>query len=503
MKNGGGHIDLKFRKGCLLLLAGIMILSSCDKGFEELNINPNQPTLSDPDFLFTESLVKGAGQFGSGIHTEIWTLMVWTMQMADINGIPQAGNEYAYSGTYADEQWREWYSGVLSNLEEIIKLTKGDPFMVNKHALARIWRAYIFHRITDLWGDIPYFQAVKGLDPEEDILTPVYDPQKDIYTDLIKELKEAVASIDPSQDNYGSADVLYNGNLDHWKKFGNSLRLRLAIRISDIAPATTQSVLAELRTADNFISSNEEGAHFIFNTGDVRHPFYELEVSGQGMRNPSQFLVDLLEAGNDPRLPFMAEQTPQSVIFGTPDYVGIPNLTLAADMDGLNSFNTSAVGSWFLEDSITNSMALKGTILSYAETCFLLAEASQKGWDMGQSAEYFYEAGVRSNMESYGIPDTAIDTYLQNAGKYDHTQEQIITQKWLTFIYRDGYESYAEIRRTGYPALKDRNNNPIDWNSFPNRLAYPPSEVSLNGSNVTAVGEGINETHSRVWWDPN
>ncbi len=97
----------------------------CEK-FETINTNPNAPTITNPDFLLTESLVKGAGQFGSGIHTEIWTLMLWTQQMADINGVPQAGQEYAYGGSYSDEQWRAWYSSVLSNTSELQKLTTNE-----------------------------------------------------------------------------------------------------------------------------------------------------------------------------------------------------------------------------------------------------------------------------------------------------------------------------------------------------------------------------------------
>ncbi|MEM7038386.1 MAG: SusD/RagB family nutrient-binding outer membrane lipoprotein [Bacteroidota bacterium] len=166
----------------LLLILLLFTLTSCDKKFEELNENPNQPTTTNPDFLWTEAAVIGAGQFSTGVNTEIWTLMEWTMMMGDINGYPTGGDPYAYSGDWNDQLWQEWYTRLLAPVNEIIRLTEGDAFLINKHSIARIWRAWAFSRITDLWGDVPYFEALRGVNPDGDpILTPVYDGQDVIY----------------------------------------------------------------------------------------------------------------------------------------------------------------------------------------------------------------------------------------------------------------------------------------------------------------------------------
>lgn len=472
-----------------------LLFVACDKGFEELNINPNQPTVANPDYLFTETLHKGAGQFLTGVNTEIWTLQVWNQQMADINGVVSASDPYAYNGQWADQLWEEWYTKVLGPANEIVRITEGDPFLINKHSMARIWRVFAFHRITDLWGDVPYTEALNGVNPNgEPILMPAYDTQADIYEDLLNELKEAVVAMDAAQGSYGAADLLYGGDVDSWIRFGNSLRLRLAMRISSVNPGLAQQVVSELMADESsLMMSNLDGAIFTFNAEDP-HPFYELELSGQGMRNPSHFLVELLNGLSDPRLAVYCEETPESQVLGTPPYVGVPNLLSSTDLNALSisEFSTSEVGNYWL------NVNTPGELLTYAEVCFLKAEAALNGWGGGLSAQQYYDAGVTAAMEQLGVSSADITAYLSGAGAFDGTLESIITQKYISMVYRNGYEAFAELRRTGFPQLTDYNNNAVT--NLPQRFAYPPSELTLNGSNVNAVGAGINETSTPVWW---
>ena len=306
-------------------------------------------------------------------------------------------------------------------------------------------------------------------------------------------MAEAVDELDGNQDNFGAADLFYGGDLDSWRRFGNSLRLRLAIRISEAAPALAQQVVTELMTEDYLIESNTSGAHFQPIAG-IWHPFFELDNTGQGMYNPSQFLIDHLKVSDDPRIGIFAEPTLESVLFGNDDWAGVPNLQTSGQLSSFNSFNISAVGDRFLDGST------RGTTLGYAEVCFLKAEACFRGWGSGQTAADNYDQGVRAHMEYLGIADTAIVSFLAGPGAYDGTLEQIITQKWLTFVYRDGYEGFSELRRTGYPVLVEVGGNPLDQSQLPQRLPYPPSEVTLNSTNVNAVGEGIGEMETPVWW---
>ena len=474
----------------------VLSCSQCTKGFEDLNTNPNEPITAHVDYLFTEALVRGVGGYGTGIHSEMWTFEVWTQMMADINGINNPGEFYPYSGDWNNELWREWYADALAPINQAVKITEGLPNQINKNAIARIWRAYLFHRITDLWGDVPYNDALKGVNEEGDpIMTPSYDKQKDIYRSMIKELKEAAAALDNSKESFVTADAMYGGDVDKWKRFANTLQLRLLLRISNADATFAQTEVSALMSQNEFISNNGEGAHFSY-TNDFKHYFFEISVNGQGLRNPSYYFLEMMNSSNDPRIAYYAEETPSSVVMGTDPYVGVPNMLTSTELtaEGFDGFTTSLVGNHFLQ------LSTPGTSLSYAESCFLQSEAALKGWGNGSNAQQHYENGVRAHMEFLGVADADITTFLQGSGAWNNSLEQIITQKYITLAFRDAYEAFSEYRRTGFPVLTDYQGNVLTDATFPQRLNYPPSELTLNGTNVNAVGEGINDTQSKVWW---
>lgn len=479
------------------LLLICVSLFSCRKGFEELNMNPNVSTAVDPDALFAYAQNRYHTDYLNGVRTEIWGLNTWMQVQASINGISSAGDEYFISGDALNNTWSLMYADVLGNIEEAIRLTKDDPESVNKLSTYRIYRAYIFHRLTDLWDNIPYSAAHNVINDEnQPDFSPSYDTQSVVYQDLISELRSASADFDPSKPNVGAEDWIYRGDVDKWKRFANSLTLRLAMRISDKAPDIALPIIQELTNEDHFIRSNQESARFP-HSSNARNPLYELENTAQGMYNPSDFLIDMFLADNDPRIARYAEFAPQSVVFGTFEYVGVPSFLLSSDIDpnALNSFTTSYVGSYFL------SPDLPGNTFSYAETCFLLAEAALKGYGGNMIAGAYYDLGVRAHMDQLGIAQSEVDDYLNGPGQFNGTLEHIIQQKWKTFVYTDAIELYSEWRRTGFPVLHNAQDQPIDASRVPVRLAYPAIETSLNGPNVMAVGHGINDFFTKVWWD--
>ncbi|MFK7785787.1 MAG: SusD/RagB family nutrient-binding outer membrane lipoprotein [Crocinitomicaceae bacterium] len=480
-----------------ILLAVILVLISCRKDFDEINSNPNEPTIANVDYLFTQSLIKGGGQFSTSTHSNVWTMMVWTQQMADVNGVLNASNPYAYSDDWNDELWKEWYADVLSPVNEVIRLTEDDPYLINKHSIARIWRVFTMQRITDLWGDVPYSEALQGFNSTGDpILQPAYDPQEDIYADLLNELKEATASLDAAQGNFLGADIVYNGDLDSWAKFANSLRLRVAMRMVSANPTLAAQHIEELLLENNFISSNQENASIIYNA-EIRNPFYELDNSGQGMRNPSQFFIDQMISSDDPRISVYCEETPSSIALGTAPYSGVPNLLSSSELNAMNvnAFTSSAVGTYFLQE--WTPVVLMG----YPEVQFLISEAQFRGFSGSGSMQSNYELGVQAAFEEVGLPTDSATIFLANGGTFDGTLKQVITQKWITLAYKDGYEAFAELRRTGFPELTDHTGSLIDMTTLPKRLEYPISELTLNGTNVSSVGEGINDFFTPVWWN--
>lgn len=467
---------------------------------DELNVNPNAPVTVNPDYLFTYSVVKGMNSYITNANVHYWLTMNWNMYFATLGGV-DAGREYD-SNDGKDAFWTEHYSQALINAREVQRLTAGNNYLINKNSIARIWQVYLFSQLTDLFGDIPYSQALQGATGLN--FTPAYDRQQNIYPALINELKQATAAMDPTQGLFPSnAEPIYQGNISKWAKFANSLRLRLAMRMSVVDPTKAQQEIVALQN-ETFISSNTENAIFKYN-GEIRNPLYDLIQSGQsgGRTYPSKFLIDKLKSTNDPRISVFAQFTIESIIIGIPDYDGVPNL-VPSNSSVWSNYNTdgsdvSKIGTWFLKQDAP------GVLMSYAEVNFLQSEAALNGWWSG-NAQQLYQDGVTANIQSYtgsGITAGQISTYILSLPPVD--QENIITQKWISFTFQNGYEAYAEYRRTGFPEYTDYSGNSINTTIYPNRLTYPATEGNLNASNYNAAiaNQGADVAGTKVWWDVN
>ncbi len=489
----------------LVVMLTIPVLISCEKNFGDINVNPNAPTVTNPDFIFTEALINGA-QMDANRDFGIWAGLT-----ASDEGLERKDN-YFLPSELAINTWRGCYS-IIANLNEIVKIVKDDPYYVNKLAVTRIWRAYIFGRLTDLYGDIPYSEAAKG-NTDQFIISPVYDTQRSIYLGLLEELKDAIAQIDVTSTalgNYKSADIVYGGDLTKWIKFGNSLRLRMALRISNVEPDLAKGIVTEIMTQNQVMAANSDGFHFKFNK-DFKAATYYFYSAGLARILPSKFLVDMMLQTSDPRLPIYAQHPEKGTSVST--YRGMPGeLTvderIAADY---NFKKASHVGSYFLREDVV------GFTLSYAEVCFMKAEAAFKGWGAAPAdAETFYNQGVQASMSFFKtfIPTNAlqvdpfteittaqINTYLSGPGKYEGTDEEkfakIITQRWITLYQEGGYEAYALVRRTHYPKLTKFDGNLWDLdNDFIQRMPYPIEEYSLNGDNALAADA---RQDKKIWW---
>lgn len=497
---------LKMKQIFIIIILLSLIFSSCKKNFTELNVNPNEVTNVDPALLFKQSLKDGAGSYNTDVNAEQWGLMNWVMFMGAKGGIIQ-GEEYTIPGS-KDALWNEQYSNALMNVQEVINLHSDSTEYVNQISVARIWKVFLFQRITDLWGQIPYSDALKGYSDLN--YMPKYDTQKNIYYNMLSELKEASENIDPNSSFFDAdVDLIFNGDIVKWQKFANSLRLRLAIRIKFIDNEKYTEELAEIQNLI-LISQNQESALFPFNSEKKNH-LYEAFYTNQAdvQNNPSKFLVDLLVNTNDPRIKIFLQKTPLSEAMPwIPEYQGVPNLLLntASEWDAFdaNWGDISKIGTWFLRDETP------GVFMSYAEVCFLKAEAALDGFFQG-NAQNLYKEGITANMEFYSlygedehqISETEISVYLNSISSVD--LENIITQKWLTFVFENGYEAYSEYRRTGFPILKYYDETEIDNTIFPKRFPYPSTEINLNGENYTnAVNEqGEDNEFTKVWWNTN
>jgi hypothetical protein len=202
----------------LLFIASVSLqLQGCDKNFEAINTNPNSSANPTPSFVFTKAQLDGAGD----VLVLLQGAMQYTTSYNDVAGF---GAKYVLS--QSSQSWAVFtnaYPKEINEITQVINAVTGKADQVNLLAAARIWRAYCFSRITDLYGDVPYSQAGKGY--TDGIYMPVYDEQKNIYADILKELNEAATSFNAAKPTFGAADLMYNGDVDKWKKFAYSLML--------------------------------------------------------------------------------------------------------------------------------------------------------------------------------------------------------------------------------------------------------------------------------------
>lgn len=485
---------MKNFKKAILLFVAISTLVACKK-FDEINVDPIRTTDVSEDLLFTRALRYGAldwdfYQIGQNLHADMFTQYF-------ANSAPGFGTDrYISNAGWITSFWNTYYSNLVINTQEVIRKTVDDPAKSNKYNVARIWRAWLFHRATDYWGDIPYSQAGKGVDG---LRTPKYDKQEDIYADLNKELKEASAALDLNKTvKFGGPDLVYSGDLTKWKKFANSLRLRIAMRMSKVDPAKAQSIVQEIMTQNELMTSNADNA------------LMAMQPAGQFVnRNPlailfgfdefkvSKTMVDLLKSLNDPRLPIYATPIAGS---NPAAYAGLQNglnpTQLGEPANARANFSSNGV--------LIRAEGAPIDIMTFSELSFLKAEAVQRGWGTG-NASTFYNDGVTSSISRRGaIAPTAISTYLaQSSVAYDGTLKQIATQKWLA-LFPNGFEGWAEWRRTGFPVLAAiPNNDGETGGTTPRRVIYPPTEATLNPESYkeAVARQGVDKMTTRMWWD--
>ena len=338
--------------------------------------------------------------------------------------------------------------------------------------------------MTDSWGDVPYSEALKGF---EGVTTPVYDAQQDVYAGMIEALTTGAGKLGSGAD-FGSGDILYGNDMTKWKRFANSLRMRLAMRMSEVSPGTAQAAFSAAYSAGGF-QSNDDNAMLNWAGAPYQNPLFT-NWQGRDDHGISATMVDTLKSLNDPRLPLYAEP---AAIDG--EYRGLQN----GDITPEHSLAWySRIGNHWRADGAATPTA----IMTYAEVLFLEAEAAARGWIAGDPAA-LYAAGIRANMTQWdganSPTEAEIDAYLAQPSIAYTRIEQIQLQQWIG-LYMNGSEAWAHVRRTGVPALKAGPD--LTLSRIPTRFTYPNLEKSLNlGSYEAAVArQGADALTTLVWW---
>ncbi|MCR4031305.1 MULTISPECIES: SusD/RagB family nutrient-binding outer membrane lipoprotein [Flavobacterium] len=505
---------MKFKN---IILAALVTFAtvSCTDNFDELEKDPVALSANPAGQLsFTQLCMSGDGYYQ-------WRANLiysggFVQHYAGAWNVTEFGSKFKKNDDYATALWRNGYANELKSIVDVLEKTSGKADMVNMNAVAKIMKVMIAQRITDLYGDVPYSEA--GLGFSKGIVTPKYDKQQDIYNMFFKELEEAFVQLN---DNGGAikGDLFYNGDVSKWKKLANTIRLRLAMRISEVSAAEAEKQ-AKAAFQNGVFESNLDNCIM----KHLDYPFNDtpgaLDFRGNGLSYAlignengdhfSSLMINFLKNNGDPRLTMLATPKTGGAAGGAP----LPG-------EDLYIGNTPGLFQWEMPggsnaiSGIQPYLKLRTTPflhVSYSESQLLLAEAAFRGWVTGSAADYYkkgVEAGIRQ-LEIYGAAAptaAAINTYLAAKPLVAGSEkEQIATQLWVTYLF-NSIEAYSNWRRTGFPQLLPITNPDSETNGVtPKRLYYPNDEMQKNGANYTEALSrmgGTNDWLNKVWWDVN
>ena len=557
-------------KKIFLLVAAVAVFASCsDKVYEELNTDPTKSETLEPSYqlAYAEKQI-----FGDMNYVDVHRLYTYafTQHLMGCWNTTNYGGQHRTDDNEMSRPWNNLYTGAFRNLTDAMAQTKGVPEKANIYAALTIFRVYVASLLTDFYGDIPYSDA--GLSALEGITQPKYDKQEDIYKSFFAELEAAVVLFDKKAEAIAN-DPMFNGDIEKWKRFANSLCLRYAMRISDVLPELAEEKFNAALTAgvmtdasddacvlhENISYSFGQESYKDFRGNALAKYFYGNDAAN----NPSyvcQTFWDQLFANNDPRTTLicgfyiddymdiftgegridMTDSLIATQIANTdksvanpvktgnfayepwPAYANISGSPLAAKVAEVKSehpeFNPDKNPRWTRPKLANNLLRSDnpGVIMSYAEVCFLRAEAAVL-WKTEPDPEALYKEGIRAAIyfvtSNYGyepVSDAAITAYLAEpnvafASDDDTRRYQINTQAWILHFHNPA-EAWANQRRSDMPEMvKPSISNMMDGNvNVPVRLCYPLKEGTYNN---TAYQEAKNRVvgtydwHARMWWD--
>jgi len=495
----------------IFVLAGLIVTISACEDFEELNTNPNQPPVVPTTALLSSAQKQlmdhiwdewHNGRFGM-LYAQYWSANEYTDE-----------SRYQLRQNINNNYWLYYYAGRdatmtgdpngggIRDLQEIIRLNEETPedFSAygdtnNQIAVAKIMKAWMFQIITDIWGDVPYTEALQGADQ----VAPAYTPQEEIYKDLLVELTEASDMIDVNGAGFTSGDLIYEGDMAKWKKFANSLKMRVAIRMADVEPALAETAITEALAAGVF-EGNADNALLRYATSVPNNNPLNEDRKTRADFAASEPLVDLLKKYNDPRLDYYAAPNASG------EYVG---LTYGLSQSQAGAIPNSAVSQ---PSEVVLSAESPGVYMDYAEVLFILSEAAARGFVGNDPADYYNQA-IEASMEYWsGLAGETIETevvedYYTNVVPFDENnwRQSIGEQKWLA-LYMQGIQGWTEWRRLDFTGvLAPPAAGPLVGTGIPLRVTYPVDEQNLNSASYdeAVARQGADALNTPVWWDVN
>lgn len=394
-----------------------------------------------------------------------------------------------------------WYTGPVQNLNEIIRINMDEDLKIgaqafgdtnNQIAVAKLIRSYFLHYMTDRWGALPWSEAFQGIDFPQ----PKFDSQEEIYNFLFSEVDEALTLINTEKSG-PQGDIILNGNMRKWKLFGNTLKMNMALRISDANPQLAKSKFEEA-VSSGVIKNNQENIVFSFGANDESDNPWQDRFESRVDYLLSETLAESLRSNLDPKLFKFVEPSRDGITTNTNFPEGIDAKYIGAP----NGFVNGNVQDYSLPTkTITSNQTYQTPIYNSAQVKFSLAEAKLKGWNVGSgTVESYFIEGIEDSMEFWEVSDAETTEYLNN--QTSSSLEDIAYQKWIA-LYFNGHEAWSEWRRLDMPVLTP-SQNAVDPR-IPVRDAYDCSVEYNNAENYSKVLsiQGPDNLHTKLWWDKN
>lgn len=476
-----------------LLILGVLVgivAVSCTNDITDYNVDPKRPSEVPAATTFTNA-EKNLGDLVTTMSVGTNVFRLWAQHWTETTYNDEANYDVIGRDLSAG-YWTTIYNNILNDLNSSVELINNaeytdEQMRTNQLAVIEIVKVYSYQMLVDLNGDVPYSEALNI----NENLFPVYDDAETIYLDLIARVTAAQQTLSAGGDSFGSADIYYGGDTALWRKFANSLKLRLGMRLADSNPSAASTAVSEAFTAGVLTSSDDSAIIMYEDAAPNTNPLYDTFVlSGRGEDYiAGSTSVDYLLSVNDPRLDDFYDQN-----LGDDTYVGGP-------IGGNNSYPAYT----HIKRDLVEEPTATGAILEYYEVEFFLAEAAERGF-ISEVAESHYDAAITASILSYGGTQAEVDAYLAQpdvayataAGNYE---QKIGTQKWIALFNR-GFEAWTEWRRLDYPnflVLSDQSGLPV-----PTRVFYPTTEPAVNGANYDAAVAkqgGEDDLYGKIFWD--
>jgi len=469
------------------ILLTVLILGSCTVPFDELNIDPKNPTAVPSETLFTNAQ-KDLGDQLASTNVNFNNFKLWSQYWQETTYVDESNYDMT-TRSVPDNSWQVWYRDVISDLtnsqqvlatESVIPGTEQQ--VANQNAITELMIVFCYQHLVDTYGNVPYSQAMQVNTNK----LPAYDDAWTIYQDLVDRIDNALATLDPSAGSFGAADLMYGGDVSKWIMFANGMKLKMGIMIADYDPATSQEWVEDAYS--NVMASNADNCKldYLGATPNTNPLYVDLVLSGRQDFIACSTVTDTMNHYNDGRLPQYFTMNPDG------EYTGSP------PGEGASYADNSHPGDK-LEDP-----TFPVVIMSYDEMSFYMAEAADRGYSVGGSAQQHYENGIMASYEYWGASDAATYMAQDNVAWATGTtsnMDKIARESWLAF-YNRGFVAWTQIRRLDFPIPLAA--APQDG-VYPARMTYPVNEQTLNGTNYTEASQAIggDDAGTKIFWDVN